>query len=101
MTLRRRTIAGALLPLFVACGASQATDPAPSAHGPRCMSSAQSIESGGAERAPAPFADCAAQLDMHCAGEDRYALCSYPLDAARTERARANAADLCCFGPEE
>lgn len=68
----------------------------------RCITAAQSGDSeSGAQKAAPPFSDCAAQLDMHCGGEDRYALCSYPLNAARTAAARKTQPDACCFGDPE
>lgn len=98
--MTHRTLATTLVLGAIACG-SPANSPATGGPGKRCMAANSSAESGSAAKAAAPYEACADVLDMHCGGEDRYALCSYPLNVERTKAARARQADMCCYGGAE
>ena len=99
--MTRRTLASMLALAVFACGSPTANTPTTDGAGKRCMPAPSSNESGSARMAAAPFDNCSDLLDMHCGGEDRYALCSYPLNVERTTAARAKQADMCCYGGAE
>jgi hypothetical protein len=101
-----RAVHGLLIALSVAACSSAAAPPpvaVPAAATPPrqsiCTSAAEAMVERGAAPAAAPYADCAATLDAHCASASggRGASCTFWLDTSATRTARAAAPHACCY----